>query len=412
MQYILKAHPVVYILISLAAIMMTSPPTQAYEINGLEISGYGRGGAYSSQMGAPPGGYTLGGDAQKFRLGNEGDTYLEIGIGKTVDVGNGRKLSAFYMPSVWNGQRNTAQAFVSASGLGIAPEAVFWAGQRYLRIQDVHIVDRYFMDYGDNIGAGMTDYNLGFAKLGIGIFGSGTIDNNNAVSNDAGRLNVDLSEIQINAGGTLRVLGTLVFGKFRMGSPGAGLSISHNQSDFLIHGLTNTVFLQNATGHAGLSGQFQGLGDISTMQGEQPGLQSMRATDSINWQNGPFGGQALLSYQTARIEGGVNNGIATRDFTFGGRVSYAMSRNFKFLAEAGTTSRSIDGQAQQVLNKLTIAPALALEPDFWSRPELRFYVTYASWNRAAAAANSNAGGFGAAGRTSSIIAGAQVETWW
>jgi maltoporin len=55
---------------------------------------------------------------------------------------------------------------------------------------------------------------------------------------------------------------------------------------------------------------------------------------------------------------------------------------------------------------------LALAPEFWSRPELRFYMTHVSWNAAAAAANSGGSGFGASGRTFSTLVGAQIETWW
>ncbi|MGC2165572.1 MAG: carbohydrate porin [Gallionella sp.] len=46
---------------------------------------------------------------------------------------------------------------------------------------------------------------------------------------------------------------------------------------------------------------------------------------------------------------------------------------------------------------------------------MRFYVTKASWNDAAATANAGtvaAPGFGAGGRTSTTTAGIQVESWW
>jgi len=125
-----------------------------------------------------------------------------------------------------------------------------------------------------------------------------------------------------------------------------------------------------------------------------------------------FGGQAFASYQTAQVDGGVNDGTKTRDQSLGGRLSYGMGQNFKLLVEAGATSRSIDGQARQTLDKFTIAPTLALAPEFWSRPELRFYLTQVNWNAAAAAANAGGGGFGASGRRSSTIAGAQFEAWW
>lgn len=403
---------------SLAAALMACGSAQAVDMGGLEIMGYTRGGFASSAIGMPRGGYTLGGDMQKYRLGNEGDVGFELEIKKTFDMGNGLKWSVDYMPTIWNGVTGTQQGFAEMSGLDFAPEAKFWAGQRRLRIQDVHIVDKFFMDYGLNTGAGVTNYGLGFAKLGVGIFNGSSFDNKNSAQNNARRFNVDLSEIHSNEGGVVRVLGTVVSGTFAYGKPGSSLSLSHNQSDFLIKGLTNTVFLQTASGHADMNGQFQGLGDATTIAtnagvlgtGQLPGMKSNRIGESINWQTGKFGGQALIALQNGKVEGGPQDGINTRDTTLGGRISYAMTNNFKLLAEVGSTGRSIDGQAKQTLNKFTFAPTIAMAPDFWSRPEMRFYVTRASWN--AAAATANAATFGLNGRTSATTAGVQIEAWW
>ncbi len=405
-----------------ALLAATSVSAIAADVGGLEVMGYTRGGVFS---GTPRGGYSLGGDMQKFRLGNEGDNGFELELRKTFDAGNGMKWSMDYMPTIWNGTHYTNQAYAEMTGLDFAPSAKFWAGQRRLRIQDVHIVDHFFLDYGLNFGTGMTDYNLGFAKLGVGVFNGGSLDNQNSAQNNARRVNVDLSEIQSNTGGVLRVLGTVVSGNFKYGSPGSMLSVSHNQSDFIVKGLTNTLFLQTASGHANLQGQFQGLGDAAaaasgpnsngkltngvTLNDQQPGLKSNRIGDSINWQSGKFGGQALAVIQNGKVEGGANDGINTKDTTLGGRISYALTNNFKMLVEAGMTSRKPDNSANQTLNKFTIAPTLSLGSDFWSRPELRFYVTQANWNDAAATAK---GGFGVAGRTSSTTTGAQIEVWW
>ena len=390
-----------------ALLAATSISAMAADAGGLEVTGYTRGGVFN---GTPRGGYSLGGDMQKFRLGNEGDNGFELELRKTFDVGNGMKWSMDYMPTVWNGSFGANQAYAEMTGLDFAPAAKFWAGQRRLRIQDVHIVDHFFMDYGINFGAGMTDYNLGFAKLGVGVFNGGSLDNKNSVQNNARRVNVDLSEIQSNAGGVVRVLGTVVSGNYVLGSPGSGIGISHNQSDFLVKGLTNTLFLQTASGHAGLNGQFLGLGDVATGGTDQPGKKSNRIGDSINWQSGMFGGQALAVVQNAKDDGGANDGKNTKDITLGGRISYALSHNFKMLVEAGMNSRTPDGGNKQTLNKITIAPTLSLGSDFWSRPELRFYVTQANWNSDAAIAN--AASFGAGGRTSATTTGAQIEVWW
>jgi hypothetical protein len=54
------------------------------EATGLEFWGYARSGFYSGHkdQGRLRGNYSLGGDLQKYRLGNEGDHYIEFGIGK------------------------------------------------------------------------------------------------------------------------------------------------------------------------------------------------------------------------------------------------------------------------------------------------------------------------------------------
>jgi maltoporin len=396
----------------LVAILLgaTSVTAQATDVGGLEISGYTRGGVVFNEKGTPRGGYTLGGDMQKYRLGNEGDNGFEIELRKTFDLGDGVKWSMDFMPTVWNGTTGTQQGYAEMTGLDFAPSAKFWAGQRRLRIQDVHIVDHFFMDYGLNFGVGMTDLDLGVAKLGVGMFNGGSFDNKNSLANNARRLNIDVSQIKTNAGGVVRILGSVINGDFADGSPGSSLGISHNQSNFIFEKLTNTFFAQTANGHAAMNGQFKGLATLDTtgaLLTADVATTSSRFGDSINWQSGPFGGQALVALQNDKAEA---SGTNTKDFTLGGRISYAFSRNFKMLAEAGSTTRDVDNQAQQVLNKITIAPTLAVGSDFWSRPELRFYVTHATWNDAAALAN--VATFGANGKTSATTAGVQMEVWW
>jgi maltoporin len=91
-----------------------------------------------------------------------------------------------------------------------------------------------------------------------------------------------------------------------------------------------------------------------------------------------------MAYQTNRSD--LGGPWTTKDFSLGARGSYAFTKHFKGLAELSTTTRKGAG-ADQRLSKLTLAGALALSEDFWSRPELRLYVTKANWNQAAAVAN-------------------------
>ena len=373
----------------------------AMDVAGFEFHGYSRGGPVFNHSDGVKGNLALGGELQKFRLGNEGDNGIEIDLIKRFET-SGIKWKVHYMPVKWgSGDVGTDQAYVEMTGFDFAPEAKFWAGQRRLRIQDVHIVDNFLMNYGDNQGAGVTDIPLGGAKLGLGVFTGDKFDNNQPANVKARRINADISEINVNPGGTLRVLLTAVNGTGQVnGGSGSGISISHNQKDFLMPGMSNALFLQGSRGHARIDGQFESI------DGKSAGKRVFRIADSIGWQMGRFGGQALIGYQTNKAD--LTN-VETKDFSLGARGSYAFTKHFKGLAELSTTTRKGAG-ADQRLSKVTVAGALALNEDFWSRPELRLYVTKANWNQAAAVAN--AATFGANGKTSRTLVGVQYEVWW
>jgi maltoporin len=74
-------------------------------------------------------------------------------------------------------------------------------------------------------------------------------------------------------------------------------------------------------------------------------------------------------------------------------------------ASTGATAR---------LTKLTFAPAIAMGESYYSRPELRLFVTYGKWNGVATplvnAANNSGPVYGT--NTSGLSAGLQVEAWW
>ena len=110
-----------------------------------------------------------------------------------------------------------------------------------------------------------------------------------------------------------------------------------------------------------------------------------------------------------RYQHDQTNAGKVNSFTIGGRGSYALSKNVKFLTELGFSQKKPDGGDTENLTKLTIGPALSTGPDFWKRPELRLYVTYADFNKAAA--DNPANGL-PVGKTSGVSYGAQVEVWF
>lgn len=59
------------------------------------------------------------------------------------------------------------------------------------------------------------------------------------------------------------------------------------------------------------------------------------------------------------------------------------------------------------MHKFTVAPTITPGSGFWAKPEIRAYVTYASWSE-----EGQAGGSVFANETSGMIYGVQMEAWW
>jgi len=182
------------------------------------------------------------------------------------------------------------------------------------------------------------------------------------------------------------------------------LSLQHKQELNGIGG-ANTAWLQYAQGSAGLDGNF-GTGTTQTS------VKKWRFVESFTWQSGPFGGQAVALYgQHDKDDLALT--AKFKEMSIGGRASYAVTKNFKLVGELGYMEKKPDGSPTQKLTKFTFAPTLSTGPGFWSRPELRLYVTTAKWNDAANAASGLGGLTGLGdGKTKGTSYGAQAEIWF
>jgi sucrose porin len=43
--------------------------------------------------------------------------------------------------------------------------------------------------------------------------------------------------------------------------------------------------------------------------------------------------------------------------------------------------KGVNGKGKGGLTKVTVAPTLTFDSGYWSRPQLRFFVTYAKWDK-------------------------------
>jgi maltoporin len=333
-----------------------------------------------------------------YRLGNECDIYGEFQVDTKATTKDGITYGGSVMVTHYTNATdqggsgfNFEQAFAEVSGVDVLPEASFWIGKRRGRRGDVHIVDWFFTDM-KGVGGGVSNITLGSGKLGLAYYKT----DGDAQVKPGNRLNLEVLGLDSNPGGKTHLFFTATQGQFDGGTRGLGFSVRHDQK--FSEGFSNTFWAQMAGGSASLESNFGNLQ-------RKLSAKSLRLVESINWQQGAFGGQALAVLGTSEN----NNGLKTNATTVGGRISYGVTRNFKMLAELGLTRFKTDGQPSAHLNKLTVAPTLSIDNTFWSRPELRFYVTTARWNKAA---GNVTGVAGFADKTAGTSAGLQVEFWY
>lgn len=378
--------------------------------NALDYSGYFRAGpGGTSTKGASRTCYGLPAQGLKFRLGNECDIYGEFGVAQAAKLEN-VDIKAVVTVDFYNGQTDTQgavkhidQMFVEGKGFDILPEAVFWVGKERGRRGDVHIVDTYFTEML-GIGAGVKEIQAGPGKIGFAYYKTDGTKNVNQDDNAGNRFNFEYYDLTVNPGGKLNIVGT--YTDATEGAKGYGLNVRHVQDGFF--GGSNSLWVQYAQGTASLGSNF---GDLTA----DSRTKAWRIVESPTWQVGPFGGQAIALWGQERSPDAVTGNIEKQtNIALGGRVSYAVTQNFKLLGELGHSRIKPEGQSAAKLTKFTFAPTLAIGPGFWNRPELRLYVTHAKWSGVPGDVVTGQALFDTknSGKTSGTSYGAQVEYWW
>ncbi|HEX5684619.1 MAG TPA: carbohydrate porin [Ideonella sp.] len=379
-----------------AALLLATAQAQAFDWGGYFRAGPGA----TSEKGVSRACYGLSGPGLKYRLGNECDIYGEFTLGhdakvEGIDV-RGVLMTNFYNNATDSGDEDLGieQMYAEIKGVDISPTTVFWIGKERGRRGDVHIVDTFFTEM-KGVGAGAKEIGLGPGKLGVAYYKT---DGDEV--NAGHRLNAEFYDWGVNPDGKLSLIGTLT--KATEGAKGGALSVRHVQDGVL--GGANSLWLQYAQGTAALNSNF---GDLLADRRTK----AWRVVESIHWQQGNFGGQAIALWSQQQAPDAVTgDSVKTTSMSLGGRVSYAVTKNFKLLGELGLSQVKPEGQDTQRLTKFTFAPTLATGPGFWNRPELRLYVTHAKWSGVNGAVVTGESAFD--GKESGTSYGAQVEIWF
>ena len=331
------------------------------------------------------------------RLGNECATYGEFALSQAMQAG-GVNYKALLMTNFFSNGGSEAdglkiqvnQIYVEGKGYDVAPNQTFWIGRRFYHRADVHFDDSFYVNMSGT-GAGVDGIDLGFGQLSLAGFRT---NDETAGTNSGSRVNADLEGINVNPGGKLRL--TAAFTKFNGvgGKNGFGLSLQHNQAG--VFGGENTLWAQLAQGSASAD-----MGWDTGRANYGSDAKIWRIADSVAWLNGPLTGQTLIDIGKEK-----RNGVAEKKFwSIAGRAAYAFTKNFKLQGELGYANNKQGGLPSQNVSKFTIAPTLTVGPNYYDRPELRFYVSTFHFNNAYKLAVGQ-------NKTSRTVAGFQAEIWF
>ncbi len=398
--------------ITAAALFAVAGSAQALEFHGYFRSGIGWGSKDGGQTCfSLPGAQGNG----NFRLGNECGTYGELQFDHNLfDGKDGVKFDyhlmlGYFAPgqtdfeNLANDGNHIAlrQNWAEAKNLPFLNGGSAWIGKRYYQRHDVHINDFFYWN-NSGPGAGVEKIKLGDGGMtaSVAVFRAKGFANGDANNNATTSLDGRVADINVGLG-TLEV--GLQYNKAdtKVANSKSGTAVSVEWSLPLLGG-ANKLFATSGTGSANAPN----LGNPNNQPGNQDG--SWGVQDTLQWQISPaLSGMAVAGYWKFK-----NNYKWTY---IGVRPVYHFSDYFKLQAEAGYNTIKPENLNTAKLAKLTIAPTLVAGRGFWTRPELRFFYTYAKWNGPArdqwgGMAGGATGPFGSSTNGGSY--GFQAEAWW
>jgi maltoporin len=408
------------------------PRPDPIEFHGYVRSGFGVNGKGGDQEAfAAPGAGVPGGPPIKYRLGNETETY-----GEAIFVNNwlnprddGAFLKTQLLIAFVTGNNanfdpdnliTVREAFALAGHvIRAAPDVKLWAGQRYYRRHDIHLVDFYVLDMS-GYGGGIEDVDLGVAKLALAYLGGSTDED----KTDIGRLtknNLDirLYDIPLPFGsGTLWLnLSRLQGGTSRGGDE---LPTVSGFATGLIHlcdglwGGFNKLIVQYGRGASSDFNTFYHTPTNQLADPEAAGAYTvrdsrrLRVTNSIVIQPARwFSMMAAAIFQ--RTDPGAKKDRHATWYSAGLRPIIHATNYLSLALEAGVDYVDSVAGPSDYLVKVTVAPQVSAGATFWSRPTIRAYATVATWGDEFEGA---IGGAAYARDRHGLGMGVQLESWW
>jgi len=399
------------------------------QMKSFEFHGYFRSGYGLNSRGVQQVAFQAPGADAKYRLGNEAETYAELifvnnWVNPEHDTDKAWMRTEFMIEAnttnsanfanfpggIGNDQFRLREAFVQAGNIiKSQPDARFWAGQRYYRRQHIEIDDLYLLDMS-GYGAGVGDLNVKLGKMSFAYLAGARPDLITENGNYA-KSNIDVRLYDVKApGGKLGAWfnfatakgGTTQTGTVIPSANGYAFGFAHQRLEW--QGGYNWVSIQYGKGAA--SNFSTSIDDPTEFLKNS---KKFRIAEHLLLQpNDRFAIMPIFVFQ--RTQNSNPRDGWDRWISLGARPQVFLTDHFSVAFESGFDhTRSGHGQYDGWLRKFTIAPQIGAGRQFFSRPVLRVFVTYANWSNGL---RGFVGGIPFQDRTSGLTYGVQAETWW
>lgn len=391
----------------------------ALPVHAVDFSGYVRSGlGISSNGGGVEGGDELA-KSKLGRLGNEFDTYSEIGLGQELYQEDGKSFyfeSMFEMSSTGNLETEKTmdesanfaikQLNLQAKGfIPAAPEATIWAGKRFYQRHDLHIIDTKYWNIS-GYGFGVEGVNIGSGALSTAI-----------IRGDQDGLNINYLDVRFAGFTPWEGAWTEIGIDYALPNPtdsqkeggsdfDNGLMLTAELSQSFSRGY-NKIVLQYADSGLAQNMVSQGGGWFDAWSGN---VNSAKGYRIIN--TGDFKVSENISFNHVLTYGyAEDHGDWVKDedlFSAVIRPQYTWSKHNKTVLELGyytqTKTWTSGTEEKSGGQKLTISQVLSAGEYLFTRPEMRLYASYLKDNE-----NKS---FNDGRDDDDIKIGVQIEAWW
>lgn len=371
------------------------------------------------------------GAGSKYRLGNECETWIELGLYDRIRFDNGVTMHNQIRP-VFTGTNNKNidylrldELYTEFSGIFDDNSVSFWAGRRFYERYDSHMSDHFFFNMSGD-GAGFRNLDINGYRLSY----SYMFDRLDPPSADGGeKVHFDSHDLRLSKTvprgewtlfANRMQLHSKTFNAMQRVDDSIGYAAGFLYKDTR---LTKEIFGMDGEN---MSGLFYGKGVAKSAGSASPYMQEtmidtiLSSPDTIEnaltwrfintnaFENEEWGLMSNFVYETRReTEYSETDQIW---ISAGIRPYWFFHKNGRFVLETGI-DRVENKTTDQIytLTKTTAALEAALDKGVWKRPVLRLFYTYADWSESAAR---TIGTPYYANQTHGDNFGIQLEYWW